>query len=238
MNSIQNGHDARVVALIVAAGSGTRMHAGVPKAFLPLVGVSLLERSVRTLLKVATHAVVMVPTGKENEARALLKKYAVTIASGGVLRSDSVRLGLAEVERLTGHQDQEIVAVHDAARCLVSEEDVREVVRIACYQGAATLVTPQVDSLLRADPQGQMLEMVPRQHLYAVQTPQVFRFELLARAHASALASQATDDASLVLLVHPVSVVESSAPNLKITTPHDLIVAEHLLKLNLQSIVT
>ena len=122
----------------------------------------------------------------------------------------------------------EIVAVHDAARCLVSSELVSRSIDGAIANRAVTAAVPLVDSLKRVDDSGKVVASVPREHLWLVQTLQVFSFELLVRAHTEG-GAEATDDASLVERFHPVMIVEGERRNLKITTPEDLLLARCLV---------
>ena len=126
----------------------------------------------------------------------------------------------------------EWVAVHDAARCLVTLDEVREVISAARETGAAILATPARDTIKRVR-DGRVVETPERSECWAAQTPQVFRAELLREALAKAAAEGilATDDAQLVeRLGVPVRIVEGSAHNIKITLPGDLAVAESWLR--------
>lgn len=213
------------VALIVAAGSGERLGAGVPKAYVELAGRPLLQWSVEALA--ATPAVeeivVALPPGREAPA-------GTTGVAGGSCRSESVLRAL-QAARPAG-----TVLVHDAARPLLTPELAGAV--IDAVQGdegadAAIAAAPVTDTIKRAGRQGgEVRETLDRGELWAVQTPQVFRRAALERAldvGAETLAS-ATDDAWLVERSGGrVIVVPSPAENIKVTTPFDLRVAELLL---------
>ncbi|MFC5849846.1 2-C-methyl-D-erythritol 4-phosphate cytidylyltransferase [Deinococcus petrolearius] len=213
----------KVAALIPAAGSGTRLGLG-PKAFVEVVGVSLLARSVAALAPHVDEVVVALPEGwtlpADVPARAIV---------GGQTRQDSVRLLLEATHA-------EVVLVHDAARPFLPAEVVRAVRAAAQAVGAATAALPVADTLVRASGEppetGQTWgELTPREGLWAVQTPQGFRRGVLREAHARARADAhaATDDAGLVArLGGPVALVPGDARLFKVTTPGDLALATAL----------
>ena len=148
------------------------------------------------------------------------------IVPGGAERQESVFQGLRAAP------PAELVAVHDGARPLISSSLIARCVEAAREHGAAAPALPVVDTLKRLDAEGRMRETVDRRSLVAIQTPQVFRRELLLEAHEAAARDRftGTDDASLVeRLGHPVFPVPSDLRNLKITTPEDLSLAEALL---------
>ena len=219
-------------AIIVAAGSGSRLGSATPKAFIPLGSRTLLYYSLRTIgqLPALGEAVITVPAGMESAAatevaRAGLK-IPVKITPGGIeRRQDSVRIALA----LTS-AESELVVIHDAARPFATPTMFEQALRAASEHGAAIAAIATADTLKRVE-SGSIVATVPRAALYQAQTPQAFRRELLKRAHREALANQiaATDDADLVeRLGARVQIIEGSALNLKITTPADLEIAQAL----------
>lgn len=149
----------------------------------------------------------------------------VEIVAGGAERADSVRNALARVR-----PDAEFVAVHDAARPLLTQEWIDRVFRAAEKSGAAILATPVTSTLKRGGPEGTIEATVPRSGLWAAQTPQVFRRQLLMEAYAKQGSLQPTDEAQLVeQLGHPVTLVEGSPLNFKITSGDDFRLAEAAL---------
>jgi 2-C-methyl-D-erythritol 4-phosphate cytidylyltransferase len=221
------------VALIVAAGSGERLGADRPKAWVQLAGRTLLEWSLDAIAATPSveHVVVAVPAAALEGGLAVPDggPVPVTLVRGGTSRSDSVRRALAAAPA------SEIVLVHDAARPLVTPELAGEVV--AALQadeqaGAAIAAAPVTDTIKRAGAERAVLETLRRDELWAVQTPQVFRRAVLEKAldvPGDVLAA-ATDDAWLVEQAGgKVLVVHSPATNMKVTTPVDLRVAELLL---------
>jgi 2-C-methyl-D-erythritol 4-phosphate cytidylyltransferase len=220
----------QVSAIIVAAGSGSRLGSGLPKAFVALGGRTMLSYSLRTLAKVPsiTELVLTVPAGMEKAARAEITaaglEIPVKITAGGSERQDSVRIALA----LTS-AEAEMVVVHDAARPFASAQLFERCLKRAEQMGAAIAAIPVADTLKRVDQEGRIGLTVERAGLWQAQTPQVFERRLLIEAHERARENQtvATDDADLVQREgYSVEVVEGSAANLKITTADDLKLAE------------
>jgi 2-C-methyl-D-erythritol 4-phosphate cytidylyltransferase len=222
-----------VAALVLAAGRGRRLGGDLPKAFIRLRGSTLVERSLRVLAAApeVDHVTPVI-------ARAELDRYArlgfeLPIATGfarlaepvagGAERQDSVRAGLRSLS-----SDVTWVLVHDAARCLVGQDEIAAVVGAARETGAAILAVPSPDTIKQVE-EGWIVETPDRSACWAAQTPQVFRRDLLDEAVEKAAAEgfQATDDAQLVeRLGVRVRVALGRPSNLKITRPADLAVAE------------
>ncbi len=216
-----------VGCVVVAAGSGSRLAAGRPKAFVELAGVTLLEHAVSRVLEAGVGQVVaVVPADLVDEARRLLAERAVVVA-GGAERRASVDAGLAVLGAAA-----EIVLVHDAARCLAPPALTVAVVQAVRSSGGAVIpAMAVVDTVKQVDASGVIVCTVDRDTLRTVQTPQGFPRALLVRAHAEADPSLvATDDATLVeRLGEPVRVVDGDPAARKVTTPDDLARAEWLL---------
>lgn len=221
----------RVVALIPAAGSSQRMGADRPKTFLELGGVSILERTVTTISASSLVTEIIVLTREEDlpKVQLLLRQYPkVSVIAGGATRQESVRKGLGFLKhRSSGSPD--IVLVHDAARCLVSLELIERCITEGVRTGAVTAGVPMVDSVKEVDREGRVVRTLDRATLWSVQTPQVFSYPILYKAHELSVPG-ATDDASLVEPFQLVTVVPGERSNLKITTPEDLVVAEALIR--------
>jgi 2-C-methyl-D-erythritol 4-phosphate cytidylyltransferase len=222
----------RALAILVAAGRGERMRASRPKAFLELLGEPLLLRAARAfeMARTVDAIVAVVPEEEIENAQRLLQpvRKLKAVIAGGPRRQDSVLEGLKRVpEGFAG-----TVLVHDAARALVEAALVEAVTQAAEDTGAAVPVLNLVDTIKRVG-EGRVLETVDRAGLAAAQTPQGFRYELLARAYEAAFRERMTltDEAMAVeRLGAPVAAVAGSAANLKITTPGDLAYAEALLR--------
>ncbi|MBO4162134.1 MULTISPECIES: 2-C-methyl-D-erythritol 4-phosphate cytidylyltransferase [Micromonospora] len=217
-----------VAVLVPAAGAGVRLGPGGPKALRLLGGEPLLVHVVRRIAAApSVHTVVVAAPATEVDAvRQLLTPVApVLVVAGGAERQASVANALAAVP-----SGPDIVLVHDAARALTPPALV-EAVAAAVRAGhdAVIPVLPVSDTIKQVDAAGVVLATVDRSALRAVQTPQGFRREVLAAAHAAA-GDPLTDDAGLVEQQGvPVFCVPGSEYALKVTRPFDLTLAEHLL---------
>ncbi len=207
-------------ALLLAAGSGERLGVGRPKAFVELAGRPMLEWSLVALAAAGvTDIVVALPPGVAAPA-------GVRGVPGGASRSASVRAALAEVSA-------DVVLVHDAARPLVTPDVFARVADALADADCAIAAARVADTVKEADSSGAVVATLDRSRLWAVQTPQAFRRDVLARALdvSDDVLARATDDAWLVERAGgSVRVVETSPANFKVTTPHDLRVAEMLLR--------
>jgi 2-C-methyl-D-erythritol 4-phosphate cytidylyltransferase len=221
----------RASAIIVAAGSGTRLGSGEPKAFVKLHGRAMLHYSLATLATLTSIAevVIAIPVGMERKTRDEVARAGlevpVKITPGGLERQDSVSIALA----LTS-AESEVIIIHDAARPFADAALFRRCLEAAFARGAAIAAIPVSDTLKRvAD--GVIHATLKRAGLYQAQTPQAFQRRLLVAAHERATRERiiATDDADLVEQIGgTVEIIEASALNLKITTKSDLLIAESL----------
>ena len=221
-----------VCAVIVAAGSSQRM-GGQNKLLLPLAGAPVLAHTLRAFEKCAAVRDIVLVCREQDilPYTELARSYGIgklrTVTRGGDSRTASVLAGLRAASA-----DVALVAVHDGARPLVSEAVITEAVCAAAEHGAAAPVVPVKDSIKRiAD--GTIAADVPRDTLAAVQTPQVFRRELLLRALEDAVRSGRgfTDDCAAVeAMGQAVQATHGSYENIKITTPEDILVAQALLQ--------
>jgi 2-C-methyl-D-erythritol 4-phosphate cytidylyltransferase len=215
------------VAVVPAAGSGERLAARIPKAFVEINGKTLLERAVAGLQEsgVVDHVVVAVPGDKADDAKRILGSEA-TVVTGGADRTQSVRLALEAVG------DADWVLVHDAARALTPAAVIKRVVdALRAGHPAVIPVLALSDTIKAVDANGVVIATPERAGLRAVQTPQGFRCDLLRRAYQQAGGVAVTDDASLVEHVGgQVHVVDGDPLAFKITTPLDLLLAEALLR--------
>lgn len=206
----------KAAALLVAAGRGERLGAGRPKAFVALAGRPMLDWSLDALRSAGLDdVVVVVPPGHPGGV------------PGGATRSASVRAGLAALA-----PGVDAVVVHDAARPLVEPELFERVLAALDSADAAVAAAPVADTVKEAGPDGVVQQTLDRSRLWAIQTPQAFRREVLERALdvGDDVLAAATDDAWLVERAGGrVVVVEAPARNFKVTTPHDLDVAARLL---------
>jgi 2-C-methyl-D-erythritol 4-phosphate cytidylyltransferase len=219
----------KVSAIVVAAGSGTRLGLATPKAFVTIANKPLLRRVLQTLstVEVIDEVVIAVPADAQKIGRAEVDaarlQIPVKVMEGGAERQDSVRRAL----RLTS-AEAELIVVHDAARPFATASMFSACIAAAAENGAAIVAIPVADTLKQAA-NGAIVGTVQRSGLWQAQTPQAFRRELLVQAHELGTREciTVTDDADLCeRLGVTVRIVPGSVSNLKITTSDDLMLAE------------
>lgn len=215
-------------AVIVAAGSGTRME-GLDKLFTQVGGRPLLAHAVAAFEGCWSVGRVVVVLSEANleRGREVLREAGFAkvagVCAGGARRQDSVACGLETL----GPVDW--VAVHDGGRPLVKPGMINRGLEAAHETGAAVPIVPLVDTVKEVADDGTVVRTLDRSRLWAVQTPQVFRYQLLQRAHRE-ITDDVTDDAAMVeMLGVPVKTYEGRRRNIKITTPDDLYMAEAYL---------
>ncbi|HEX8844258.1 MAG TPA: 2-C-methyl-D-erythritol 4-phosphate cytidylyltransferase [Pyrinomonadaceae bacterium] len=222
------------VAIIAAAGQGTRVGGKQPKQFLEIAGTPVIIHTLKKFEQCAAihEVIVVLPARDTAKFLAEAGKYHLgklaRVVPGGATRAESVRRGLQAVRATTA----EIIAVHDGVRPFVTPDEIERTVRAARESGAAVLTAPVVDTIKEIEG-GRILRTIERTRLRRALTPQCFRYELLRRAYEqpAELLISATDDSSLVeALGVQVESVEGDARNIKITRPEDITLAEILLK--------
>ena len=222
------------VAIVVAAGKGTRLGGDQPKQFLELRGVPIVIHTLRQFERCAeiNEIIVVVPAESTAAFSSLAEKFKVRklarVVSGGATRAQSVLCGLNAIG------NAEIVAVHDGVRPFVTPDEIDLVVAAARAGGAAILVAPVADTIKDIE-SGRVKGTPPRHDLRRALTPQCFSYDLLKRAYdqldeIEATGIEVTDDSLLVeRLGAEIIAVEGSARNIKITREEDLVLAEAIL---------
>src|SRR5436190_1365723 len=207
---------------------------GFDKVFATLNGRPVVAHSLGTFERsdCITNIVLVGRDGQLSELKQLVREHRFgkvsRIIAGGARRQDSVNLGLKQLDPGTTY-----VAVHDAARPLVRQELIEEVFTAAQMHGGAACAVPVNDTLKRTDARGFVIGGVDRERLFAMQTPQIFRHDLLSRAYAVCFKRKLTitDEISAVeQLGERVVLVPNEKPNLKITYPSDLVLADLILR--------
>jgi 2-C-methyl-D-erythritol 4-phosphate cytidylyltransferase len=217
----------KVACIIVAAGSGVRLGAKRPKAFVPVNGKPMAEYSLSAFQKVpeVTEIILVRPPSYASDMTPLFAKFPklTAVVAGGRERSDSVRAGLSFLSC-----DIRTVLIHDAARPFITPAQIRAVIAAANKYGAAILAEPVTDTIKSSH--GHFIKRtVPREGLWRAQTPQGFRRDLIESAHSGK--SKATDDSLLLeKLGKKVRLVTAEGTNMKITTKTDLEIASWLLR--------
>ena len=224
----------KTAAIILAAGSSVRMGGDIPKQLIEVEGLPVV---IHTLLafeesKYVSNTVLVVPEGDEDHYRSLAIRHGIkkltAITVGSDTRHKSAQKGFKLVE-----DDVKYVAIHDAARCLVTPEIIDRVCAAAVKYNAATAATRAVDTVKISGKNKFVDHTEDRNHVWLAQTPQVFDTDLYRAATYLAESShiQPTDDNSLIENVkHKVRLVECGRLNVKITTPDDLTVASAVIR--------
>jgi 2-C-methyl-D-erythritol 4-phosphate cytidylyltransferase len=218
-----------VGVILVAAGKSARM-GGVDKIFATILGIPLVAHTLAHFeaFPPVTEIVLVLAADHLEQGRHLVQRYdyqkVTRLCAGGERRQDSVCCGLEALRPC------QWVIVHDGARPCLDQQMLQRGLAAVEESGAAAAGVPVKDTIKVVSPQKTVLDTPARETLWAAQTPQIFRYELLLEAHRRC-AQTVTDDAAMVeSLGHPVTMFLGSYENLKVTTPEDLIIAEALLK--------
>jgi 2-C-methyl-D-erythritol 4-phosphate cytidylyltransferase len=216
------------IAIIVAGGSGSRMNSPTPKQFLLLNNKPILFYSIQTFIDTFFDfkIILVLPNEHVEKGKEIINHYFsnidIAITTGGATRFHSVKNALEMIH------EESIIFVHDAVRCLITPQLVKNLYESVLTNGAVIPVVSATDSIRITNPNGSTA--VNRETVKIVQTPQVFFSSILMPAYAVSYHDQFTDDASVVENAgHSVFLVEGEATNIKITHPADLIVAEGIL---------
>ena len=222
----------KVAFMVLAGGSGSRMKADRPKQFLELQGKPVLQWSLELLLASESCATLVLVIAEEFRSLDFLQPALadprVVCALPGKERQDSVRSGLASVP-----EECTLVAVHDAARPLVTLENINECLCDAATHGAAVLAVPMKATVKESEDGEFVQRTLQRSKLWEIQTPQVIRPQLLRDGFEKVEAEnlEVTDDVSIVeLLGEPVKLTMGEYTNFKLTTPEDMGLAESILE--------
>ena len=226
----------KCIVIVLAAGSGRRMNSKVKKQFLEIGDKPILVHTLEKFNNCKMIDEIILVTGKDEIEfcrKEIIKKYGIVkvkkVISGGDQRQDSVFNGLKEIEN-----DEDIVLVHDGARPFIADEEIERCILVAKQYKACVLAVRVKDTIKKVDEDGNIIKTLDRDFLWSIQTPQVFKTEILRQAHMSAIGQGfiGTDDASLVekFTNIPIKVVEGKYTNIKITTPEDISFGEVILR--------
>lgn len=218
--------------MLPAAGSGRRMGAGFNKLFLELSGKPILIHTLEVFEQdeKCSGMILSVKLEEKDKIERMLEQFGITKVKALVEGGDERQQSVAACIR--AQQSEKIVLVHDAARPFIKKNVIHELVKVADEHGAA-IAGVQVKDTMKLAPDGIVEETVDRSKLWAIQTPQAFRYELLKEASDKAEADGflGTDESMIVERIgHPVRIVESTYDNVKMTTKEDLLFGEVLLK--------
>ena len=225
------------IALILAAGSGTRMGMDTPKQFVLVKDKPLLYYSVNMFETYPEVEAIVLVTNKESVSlvEEIVNEYSFKkikgIVVGGETRQDSVYNGLLKIKEFASNDD--IVLIHDSARPLVNHRIIYDNIKACLEYGAVDTVIQASDTIVKSIDGSGVDELPLRKELYQAQTPQTFKLGLILEAHEYAKEHHipdVTDDVKLVLsLGKEIHIVEGSKLNFKVTTPEDLDLLEALL---------
>jgi 2-C-methyl-D-erythritol 4-phosphate cytidylyltransferase len=224
----------QLALIIPAAGKGERLGGEIPKPYIKVAGKTILEYTLLKFKDVSGLGEVIVSTSEQyfDITKKLLfsvfPNLNCKVVAGGDERQDSIRNALEKISDKTG-----LIAVHDAVRPFVSKEDIENCIEEASRSGGAVLAIPARDTIKVARQNLEIEETPNRERLWQAQTPQIFWAALLREAYQYAAEHNflGSDDSSLVEKIGgKVVLVEGSSKNFKITHPHDLDMAQYLIK--------
>ena len=223
----------RFFVVVPAAGVGKRMGSDMPKQYLPLLGKTVIERTIATLLDEPLFERIIITVRADDtrwQSLDLLHDTRIDIVDGGVERCHSVLNGLKHLSSFANKNDW--VLVHDVARpCIATSDIQRLITELSDHPVGGILAVPVSDTVKQVDGKA-ITGTVDRSLLWRAQTPQMFRYHLLLESLSSGIERglSLTDEASAIELAgHQAEVVEAMSVNLKITRPEDLALAEHYL---------
>ena len=233
----QNGSDVtnQIIAIIPAAGSGTRMGLQQAKQFADLGGRPILEVTLSRFQECdLVDKIILVVSQQDIDycTREIIERYKLSkvykVIAGGKRRQDSVRKGLESITRFHG-----LVLIHDGVRPFVSSEFLKRIITAGSRFRAVIAGLPVKETIKEVDSKGWVVKSIQRKHVWSIQTPQIFRYDDINRAHQQALRhrwEEATDDALLLEKMGiPVTIIEGKEHNIKITTPQDIEIARLLI---------
>lgn len=216
-------------ALIVAAGSGSRMNSSKPKQFIEIIGKPILMHTINVFANIYPDLqfILVLPEALMEEWISLCEKFRFKVnfklVKGGTTRFQSVKNGLDKIDK------DGIVFIHDGVRPLVSKKTIENCYEVAVKKGNALPVIPPSESVRKLDDYGN--GAVDRSKYFLAQTPQTFKVSLIKKAYKQKYDESFTDDASVLENDgHKINLVNGNRENIKITYPEDLALAEVLLK--------
>lgn len=217
------------VAIVLGAGSGTRMKIDKSKLLLEIAGKTVIERSVEAFLNIdgIDRVIVTARDFDIEQFSKLINDERVSFVVGGSTRQESVKNAVMSVD------EADLVIIHDGARPLILKEDIEKTIESAKQFGASAVGVPVKDTIKVIDDNSVVISTPDRSKLFAVQTPQIFSFEMYKKALSKAEQDNMdfTDDCQLIEYIGgKVKMVQGSYDNIKITTPDDIALAENILR--------
>ncbi|MGL6173501.1 MAG: 2-C-methyl-D-erythritol 4-phosphate cytidylyltransferase [Cellulosilyticaceae bacterium] len=227
---------SKVTAIILAGGTGSRMGTKVKKQYIQLKGKEVIAHTIEVFNQLQEIDEIIVVTGKEEiiyMKEDICRKYnfdkVIRVVEGGKERQDSVSNGINAIEHACDY-----IIIHDGARPFIKAKTIRECLAKTKEIGASIVGVPVKDTIKVYNPETGMIENTPnRSTLWAIQTPQIFKTEIIKEAHSYAKKNKVygTDDSSLVeAMGRSVHMVMGEYTNIKLTTPEDLLLGERILE--------
>lgn len=216
----------KISAIITAGGTSSR-YGSKNKLLETINGKTIIELSVNVFLNRNDISEIIIPAHKDliPELKKIFNNPKIKIIQGGAVRQESVYLGLLECS------NPDFVMIHDGARPLIKQADIDLCLKKAIETGAAIVAAKVVDTMKSVDETGKIITTLPRDNMYAVQTPQIFKYDLILEAHKKLKGEAYTDDALLLENLNiPVYVTEGSRTNIKITHQSDLELIKSYIK--------
>ncbi len=221
----------KITAIIVAAGSGTRMGGVINKVFLPLGERTVIDHTIEAFSNVLEISNIILVTREcdilESMEHIKSTSKRISIIKGGSSRQESVYLGLLAAS------DADMVVIHDGARALITPNTIKDAINDAKRFGASAVGVASKDSIKIIDEDGFITQTIERDYVINIQTPQVFYYDKILASHEKAIKDKfiATDDCALYEKYQgKIKVTTGSYDNIKLTTPDDLDVCERILK--------
>lgn len=225
----------KTVAIVLAAGQGSRMNSDIPKQYMEINGKPVLYYTLKAFEESEITSVILVTGAKEQEycKENIVEQYGFSkvekIIAGGAERYLSVACGLREMEN-AGY-----VLIHDGARAFITKEIINRTIEMVAAYGAVAVGVPAKDTIKKVNEDACVIETPPRQYMWQVQTPQAFPAEDIRIAYETVIAQKAvglTDDCMVWerVMDTPVKMIEGSYENMKITTPEDIYIGEVILR--------
>jgi 2-C-methyl-D-erythritol 4-phosphate cytidylyltransferase len=230
----------RRIPVIVAAGKGCRMGSDIKKQYLILDSIPVLTRTLQVFDRHDPMDDIILVVAQEDHGwcrKNIVQPYGFTrrihLVAGGKTRQESVLKGIKKAGLLTDNPAASLVLIHDGVRPFVTADLINHLMDIAMLKGGCIPVLAATDTLKQVTWDNRIQNTLDRGLIYRAQTPQVFRLDLIAKAfeHAEATGFVGTDDASVMEHARfAVHTTPGSDANIKLTTPHDLILARHIIK--------
>ena len=223
----------KISAIITAAGSGNRMESKIPKQFLEINGISIIERTLNKFedINIIDEIIIIVKEEDLEFYKNLKDKYSkvIKIVVGGATREKSTYNGLLAIDNET-----DVVICHDGVRPFITREIIIKALNFIGAYNAVIVGVPVKDTIKNIDKDGNVAYTPIRKDLYHAQTPQIFKKDILLKAYKKSFDEkiQVTDDSSLMEIIgEKVKIIEGSYKNIKITTKEDLILGEIYAKM-------